>query len=159
MSPVESTCIPPPASCKTTCPPRRRCRARARAESAPPARICSAAPSRRPRPSRMAAPCRSVRPGAGRPPPGASGHRAGRGMRPLLRDRRLLRHISMSACFRTVFLLGWSLRAMSALVAPSLSILLISSCSPRDTAIPRPICSIPDDRGAHCPMTICVTSQ
>jgi hypothetical protein len=28
-----------------------------------------------------------------------------------------------------------------------------------DTAIPRPICSIPDDHGARCPMTICVTFQ
>lgn len=42
---------------------------------------------------------------------------------------------SMSAYFRTVFLLRWSSRAMSALVAPSLSILLISSCSSRDTVM------------------------
>lgn len=42
---------------------------------------------------------------------------------------------SMSAYFRTVFLLRWGSRAMSALVAPSLSILLISSCASRDTVM------------------------
>jgi hypothetical protein len=42
---------------------------------------------------------------------------------------------SMSAYFRTVFLLRWSSRAMSAPVAPSLSIRLISSCTSRDTAM------------------------